>query len=280
MKKIVLIICCWVIVLLLVASCKSSKEAISVSLSSLTNAERIHNIIQAAIPYDDLSANLKLTIQTDKTNKDTSVDAQLRIIKNEAIQLSLRAPIIGSEVFRVVVTPENVLIIDRINRQYLYETTQNIKAQTAFDFNLYNLEALLTNQLFIAGKKEINPANYGDFQIREDQFCAYITYLDNQNMCYNFESDYTHRIRMIRIEQKNSDSYLQSNYTNWGLTSNNRIFPMTLNMQLNTSSGVFDLNWLYKSVTVNAGFSVDYNVPNNYRQVTLQQLFRLIENVL
>ena len=268
-----------ILLFLFAASCKSSKEAVSIALPSMKAQERIGSIVQSGIQYNDLSSNLKLTVRPGKAGKETSVDAQLRIVKNEAIQISLRIPILG-EAFRILVSPDKLLIIDRLNKQYLSETLQDIQAQTSFEFDYYSWEALLTNQLFIAGKKEISPADYAGFQIREDNFRAHIIYPDNRKILYNFESDYTHRIQTARMEQKNGDSYLQCNYSDWGLTSNNRIFPMTLNVLLHTPDEVYSLDCLYKSVFINTAFAIDYNVPNNYRQVTLQQAFGLIEQLL
>ena len=269
-----------ILLFLFAASCKSSKETASIALPSLTAQERIGSIIQSGIQYTDLSSNLKMTIRPGKTRKETSMDAQLRIVKNEALQISLRIPILGSEAFRILITPDKVLLIDRLNRQYLSETTQNIRAQMPFDIDYYGLEALFANQLFIAGKKDIRPADYADFNIREDNFRAYITCSDKQNILYNFESDYTNRIQALRVESKNASLSLQCNYTHWGLTSNNRIFPMTLNLQLQTPDEVYDLNCSYKSVVLNTAFTIDYNVPNNYRQLTLQQIFQLMEQLL
>ena len=267
------------LLLLFAASCKSSKEAASIALPSMTTKDRISSIIQSGIQYNDLSSNLRLTIRPGKLQKETSIDAQLRIVRNEALQISLRVPFLG-EAFRILITPDKILIIDRLNRQYLHETMQNIQAQIPFDFDYYSLEALFTNQLFIAGKKEISPSDYANFKIREDNFRAFITYSDKQKILYDFESDYTNRIQALRMESKNVSSYLQCNYTDWGLTSNNRTFPMTLNLQLNTPDEVYDLKCLYKSVAINTAFTIDHNIPNNYRQITLQQAFRLIEQLL
>ena len=265
---------------LFAVSCKSSKETASTALSSMTGQERINSIIQSGIQYNDLSSNLKLTVRPGQLHKETSLDAQLRIVKDEALQISLRIPVLGSEAFRIVITPEKMLIIDRLNRQYLSETMQDIQKQIPFDLNYYNLEALFTNQLFIAGKKEISPADYAGFQIREDPFRANISYLDNRKILYNFESDYTHHIQTTRMEQKNSSSYMQCNYTDWKLISDNRMFPMTLRLQLHTPNETYNLNCSYKSMLINTAFAIDYNIPNKYRQVTLQEVARLIEQLL
>ncbi|MDR2683463.1 MAG: DUF4292 domain-containing protein [Dysgonamonadaceae bacterium] len=268
------------IVLLFAASCKTGKEPASIALPAMTAEERINHIIQSGTQYNNLSSSLKLTIRQGEPQKETTVDAQLRMVKNEAIQLSLRIPILGSEAFRMVITPDKLLIIDRLNKQYLSETLQDIRKQMPFDVDYYSLEALLSNRLFIAGKKEITPADYALFQTRNDRFRTHILYTESQKITYDFESDYTHRIQSARMTQATGASYLQCSYTDWGLASDNRTFPMTFLLQLHTPEGIYELNGSHKSVLINTEFAVDYQIPNKYKQVTLEQVVRLIKKEL
>jgi hypothetical protein len=261
-------------------SCKTSKETVTVALSTMTKEERLSSILRSGIPYHHLSSNLKLSIRTGKKNQTTSVDAQLRMIKDEAIQLSLRIPLLGSEAFRIVITPDKILMIDRINKQYLWENLQDIQSQLPFDFDYYSLEALLTNQLFIAGKKDISPSDYPAFQIQEDKFQVRLSCTDQQNITYDFTSDYSNRIQAIRMERSQSRSHLQGTYTDWGLTSGKRTFPMTMDWQLNTPEETHTINFTHKFVDIDTDFSIDTTIPNKYRQVTLLQVISLIKSLL
>ncbi|GHT87848.1 hypothetical protein FACS189474_1740 [Bacteroidia bacterium] len=249
------------------------------ALQSMTKEERLNNIIQSGIQYNTLSSNLKLTVKPGKKS-GTTVDAQLRVVKAEAIQLSLRVPILGTEAVKILITPDNLLFIDRINKIYLSESMHDIKSKAPFDFDYYSLEALLTNQLFIAGKKEITRSDYPAFQLQEDAFLVNIAYTDKQAIRYDFTGDYSNRIQSARMNQEKWKSQLQCTYTGWGLTSNKRIFPMSVNMTLNIPNEIYTANFTYKSVDVNTDFSIDYTVPNRYKQVTLQQVLKLIGNLL
>jgi hypothetical protein len=271
---------CIFFLLLLVFSCKTGKETTTIALSSLANEERIRYMLQSEMPYSDLSSSLKLTLRKGSAGKETPIDAQLRIVRGEAIQISLRIPILGSEAFRILLSPDEVRIIDRLNKQYIAAPTSLVLAQTSVDFDYYSLEALLTNRLFIAGKKEIRPDDYSDFRVREDSFRAYLSCSDRQAIRYDFESDYTHRIQAARMQQENGSSYLQCLYTDWGLASNNRTFPMTMDLQFHTPSEVFRLNFSCKSVAVDTGATVDYSIPSKYRPVSLEQITRWIESLL
>jgi hypothetical protein len=266
--------------LLAAVSCRTGKEATAIALPSLSREERIEGIVRAGLAYDDLSSALKLSLRKGEGGKETSVDAQMRIVRGEGIQISVRVPILGSEAFRVVIGPERVLIVDRMNKQYLSADTEFALAQAFVDFDYYALEALLTNRLFLAGKKEIGTEDYAAFRVRKDKYRAYLSCSDRQKITYDFESDYTNRIQAMRIGQENSVSYLQCDYADWGLTSNNRMFPMTLDLKLHTPNDVYRLGFLYKSPSVDTGARIDASIPNRYREVSWEQAIRLIKSLL
>jgi hypothetical protein len=259
-------------------ACKSSKQPASVALQTMAKEERFNTILQAGIPYNRFSSNLKWTVLLGQKSNEISVDAQLRITKDEAIQLSLRMPILGSEIFKIVITPDQLLIIDRMHKQYLFESMQNIKAEAPFDFDYYSLQALLTNQLFIAGKKTVTPADYDRIQIEEDPFSSHIIYTDQQKITYNFTSDYSNRIQSAQMDY--AQSHLQCTYTDWGLTSNKRTFPMTTNLTLQTKDEMYKMNFTCKSVDLDTDFTINGNIPDRYKQITLKQVITQIKNLI
>ena len=277
MKNKSLIVLLLVGVLLIGFSCKTKTP--QVALFEMSKEQRLEAIIHSAIQYNTLSSTLRLSIKLGAKAKEMTVDTQLRIIKNEAIQLSLRMPLIGSEMFRILITPEKIMIIDRINRQFISESMEDIQSQASFDFDFYSLEALLTNQLFIAGKRIVTPQDYVTFTIKEDEFFVQISKTDRQNINYLFTSDYSNRIQKTQMTHEELESHLQVDYTDWGLTSNNKAFPMTMRLSLEIPKDSYRLNFALKEVNVNSEFSIDYNIPNRYKQITLQEVLRLIQNL-
>jgi hypothetical protein len=263
-------------------SCKSSKEITGIALQKMTKEERLNSILFSELQYNTISSNLKFTVKPGTQKKEISVDAQLRIIKNEAIQFSLRIPLLGTEAFKILITPEQILVIDRLNKQYLSESMKSMKEKVSFDFDYYSLEALLTNRLFIAGKKEIIPANYPAFKIREDNFSVDVINTDRQGIQYSFTSDYSNRIQQTQLNQEKWKSHLQCQYTHWGLASNKRSFPMQVNLILDVPDDTYKMNLSFYSVDINPDFTIDYHTPNpdKYRQVTLQQIVKLIGGLL
>jgi len=265
--------------LFLVVSCKSVKETSRVALDEMSKDDRLNGIVQSGLQYNTLSSNLKLTIKQSVQAKNISVDAQLRIVKDKAIQLSLRMPLIGTEIAKVLITPDNVLIIDRLNKQYLYEPIKNILSGASFDFDYYSLEALLTNRLFIAGKKEVMPPDYLLFKVQDDGFFVTISHTDRQNIEYNFVSDNNHRIQTAQIKGDGKSSSLVCDYSSWNSVADNHTFPMLIAFTLNTKD-TYKLDLSFKSVDINSDFTLDYSIPDRYKQISLQQVIKLLGNML
>ncbi|MCC8147322.1 MAG: DUF4292 domain-containing protein [Bacteroidales bacterium] len=264
------------------SGCKSSKEteANVVALEKVSKEERLNRIIQSGINYNTISSNLKFTVKGGNKSKEVSVDAQLRIRKNEVIQLSLRVPILGTEAFKVLITPDKVIIIDRINKQYLEESMQSIKMKVPLDFDYYSLEAMLTNQLFIAGKKEVTARDFNSFRVMENDYEVKISNTDRQNIQYAFTSNYTNRIQETQMSQERLKANLLCDYTDWGLTSNKKDFPMLMKFSLSIPDKSYNVNLAFRSVDVNSTFNVDYRIPDKYKQITLQQVINLMKKLL
>ncbi|MDR1004082.1 MAG: DUF4292 domain-containing protein [Prevotellaceae bacterium] len=88
-----------------------------------------------------LSAKVKL-ILPDKDG-DTAVSGSLRLIAGECIQLSLLVPMVRSEAVRIELTPEYVLVIDRMDRCYIRIAPQTLNAKLPDGYDYYRLEQRL-----------------------------------------------------------------------------------------------------------------------------------------
>ena len=260
-------------------SCKTTRQTSSVALSKMSKEERIESIKYQSIPFNTLSSSLRFSLKPGLKKSTTTANAQLRIIKDKIIQISLRLPIIGTEVARIIITPEQVIIIDRTNRRYFSEYMQTFQKMTSFDFDFYSLQALLTNQLFIAGKSSISPADYSNFNWKEDDFFTQLSNTDNQGINYDFKSDFTNRIIQAEMYKNKKEINLNWLYKDFGLASNNRLFPMKMEMELAIPNDLINLNLTYNNVDIDTDFRIDTTIPNNYQQIEIEQIIKLIQSL-
>ncbi len=266
-------------ILLLFYSCKSKQETGSVTMTQRDDKELVSAVLNNTIEYNKFSARLNVDLKPGLKNKGISAPASLRIIKGKALMLSFQIPILNAELFRMVITPDSILLVDRKNKMYVAETISDIRNVANFAFEYQNLEALFTNQLFVAGKTEITPADYKLFQIKQDQYTALFSSKDRQGVGYTFTSDYTDKIRKTEIESSNKSTRMTWAYDEFVLLQNDRIFPVKMNMVLNLPSDEAGMDLSYSKIDLNGDFSIEFKIPTNYKRITLSQAIKIINSL-
>ena len=104
--------------LLTLGSCSTSKRLSgkpSVAKQSTEDLYKQH-VLANAVSTKSLTAKMRLNLSLG--DKDVALSGSLKMKRGDVIQLSLTFPIVG-EVGRMEFTPQEVLIVDRINSRYV-----------------------------------------------------------------------------------------------------------------------------------------------------------------
>ena len=143
----------WLLVpaLLVMASCRSAKKAtdngtdktapvVTVNTPSATPSKET---AKAPVKQDAPSAakqiaagtnfTAKVKVRLRRDDKDISTTGTLRMRYDDVIQITLVDPLLGiAEVGRLELSPDNVLVIDRLNKRYVsttYEDFSSLKSR-------------------------------------------------------------------------------------------------------------------------------------------------------
>ncbi len=163
--------------MLLFAACGSKKAAVKDSdqtLSGLSKAQKaeasapqsafafVEKVNDKKVDAQDIVADLDFTASIG--GKDVSVPGSLHMRKNQMIRLQLFMPLLHTEVGRLEFTPEYVLVVDRLHKQYVKEDYRQIDflKVNGLDFNA--LQALFWNQLYLPGAKDVAEENISKFE--------------------------------------------------------------------------------------------------------------------
>ena len=87
-----------------------------------------------------LSLNSKMTIE--KQGQYSKVNTSIRVKKDSIIWVSLKAPL-GLEVLRVILTPDSVYLMSRLEKNYLVKPFTYIKESIKTDINFFQLQEIL-----------------------------------------------------------------------------------------------------------------------------------------
>ncbi len=141
--------CCGMALLLMamltLAGCRSSRSA------GKGSADIMHT--------EYLSSKLELTIP----HKDAvfTVGGTMKLKRKEMIQFSLLMPILRTEVARVQVTPDELLIVDRMNRRFVRAGDSELRYAVVSGFTYDKLEKLLRRMARDGKSKNITGEDLG-----------------------------------------------------------------------------------------------------------------------
>ena len=154
----------WAFLLVLMASCSSTKTIKkSHSIEGVTETEYLETVIDNAGGWDALTAKMTLAIDLEGKGA-TKVNGTLRIKKGEVVQMSI-TPFLGIEVARAEISPDGVLVIDRVNKRYVQVSFAEVKALANADLDFHTLQALFLNELFLPGKGNLTSRDASAFRV-------------------------------------------------------------------------------------------------------------------
>ncbi len=123
------------------------------SSTESTAAAVVKNVAKNQVTKTFLTAKVKVEIEG--LGKSLSANGTLRMKRNDVVQLSVT--FLGMEVGRLEFTPQDVLIVDRLNKQYVRAAYSEVSFLKKANLDFYALQSVFWNELFVPGER--NTAN-------------------------------------------------------------------------------------------------------------------------
>ena len=268
-----------VLLAMTLAGCRTTRSAATKAdkavAEALSEAEYVQQVGRLSTPdYRTLTASLSIEINPD-TKDEMSSRARLKIIRGRCLQISI-TPLVGIELFRLEVSRDSVKIIDRMGRRYAAEPIDEIKKQIPayakadfpYDFHYEHLEALLTDRLFTPDGEAFSMDRFQQQRLLlgARRFRA----KDTERMTYDFTTD--SRARLIATEIIFPFLELKWNYSRFQ-TVGGRPFPLYMEAEV---EGVNKLRIRFDKVETDVPVEMFFPIPDNYKRITLKQLWRMI----
>ncbi len=268
------VIILFVLTITLLSGCRS-KKSISTkgSLVEKNKKELISDVLASQVNYSTITgkANFELIpIDSKKTQKLTAV---IKVMKGKAIQLSFRIPILGGEAVRVTVTPDTLLIIDRLKKRYIAENITSF-GKSDSNFNYYSLEALLTNSLFLPGEEKVSDDKFKKFDMDVSTDVYLLKAKDKSNTLYNFAVDASDRIISTLVFSTKNDFTVQWSYKDF-IKDSGYIYPTMMLGNINVKGKRFDVKVSYDKLDINSAIDIDMSGPSSkYTKISLPDIFK------
>ena len=256
----------------LLVGCKSSIGT-TTSGASITKTEEsfFTSVLDHAFRFNTFSARMNLDFSS--AQQEFSSRVQVKMIYNDRIQLSV--PLFGFEMFRIELSNDSIKILDRMNKRFVADNYHQLKNEMGIDVNFQNLQALLTNRIFIPGENSISANHYRWFRIiKKSAQTAEFQLEGKSGTTYTFIADGDERLLSTRIENDLENQKLTWDYNNFQ-TVNNQLFPMQMTARLTSGVQALGTTTLtFAPPEINNPLTFDFTVPSGYKRVGLEQLIQ------
>ena len=260
----------------LLAGCKSS-VGIATSGAEITKTEEAFfaAVLDRSFHFNTFSA--RMTLDFSGENQEFSSRAQMRMIHNDRIQISI-LPVLGIEMMRIELSNDSIKILDRMNKRYVADNYNRLKRDMEIDVNFQNLQALLTNQLFVPGETQISAGHYRQFRVKANSRMAEFQHKGKSGTLYTFFAGSDENLVSTQIENEQQQQKFTWNYEHFQPVSG-QSFPMKMTANLlsgNQIQGTATLT--FSAPAINSPLTIDFNIPAGYSRVTLEQLIKSLQS--
>ena len=268
---------------LVFSACKSHKKVAQPAVMTpemIEKADFISSVRGNAQKAKFLTSKVKFSVEVGP--QKLTLTGNLKMKRDDVIRLQLMA--FGFvEAGRIEMTKDYVLIMDRINKQYLKAPWMSVDFLRNSGMNFQTLQALFWNELFRPNQSSLvktndkqvidSIANYTILESGDDMIIG----LEEGKMDYSWlASRNTALLRMANILYK--DRFNGNTQLNWDYDEfkslNKRMFPHKSAITLTTPEKEVKLGMTLNYIGADTEWETRTEISNKYREVTVDEILR------
>ena len=263
-----------VLMVALLASCSATKSIkTSHSIEGMTEKEFVEHVIDNAGGWHALTAKMALSVDLGKGT--TKVNGTLRIKKGEVIQMSI-APFLGIEVARAEISPDGILVIDRMNKRYVEVSFAEVEALAKADLDFHTLQALFLNELFLPGKGDLTARDASSFRVEPETEGVWLNVKRAKRFGYHFLTE--------APEALLKESYIGLNGTPYGLrwkyddfrALGRKQFPVDMKLAFEGGKKPVKAAMALSRLSTNGDWEAHTEVSKKYEKVELEEILKIL----
>lgn len=255
-----------------VSSCKSTKtiqaavskkDTTSVHITNDSDADSIKLIkkvltdVHSKEPvFTTFSAKMKVEYEDGK-GKQPNITAYVRILKDSLIWISGYATVFNIEAFRVLIRPDSVFVIDKINKEVQLRSLDYLQEVTQIPFDFETLQDLLVgNPIFF----EDSVVSYKETESKillatVGKYFKHLLTLNKDNRLM------THS----KLDDLDLNRNRTADITYGDFEMNNGVAFATAREIIVSEKNKLDIKINYKQYEFNKDLSISFTLPKNYK---------------
>ena len=265
---------------LFLCSCGSKKKAVvdnqPQTVTPTQENEFIQKVNSNVQKAKFITSKVKFSVEYGSQN--ISLTGNLRMKRDDVIRLQLMA--FGFvEAARLEFTKDYVLIMDRINKQYLKAPYNQIDFLRNSGINFYTLQALFWDELFMPTRTSLlSEEDLKKYTVSDGGDDVVISLEDgklNYSWLANEKDGIIKMANILYKDRFNGNTQLNWDYQSFAtLESNGKLFPNKMAIALTTVKKEVKLGITLNYIGHETEWETRTEVSNKYREVTVDDILR------
>ena len=264
-----------VLIVVLLASCSTTKSIKKAhSIEGMTEMEFVESVIENAGGWKALTAKMSLSLDLEGKGV-TKVSGTLRIKKGEVIQMSI-APLLGIEVARAEISPNGILVIDRMNKRYVEVSFAEVKALAKADLDFHTLQALFLNELFLPGKDDLTVRDASSFKVEPEAEGIWLNVKRAKRFGYHFLAEAPAALLKESYIGLNGSPYgLRWKYNDFRALERKQ-FPVDMKLAFEGGKKPVKAALTLSRLSTNGDWEARTEVSKKYEKVALEEILKIL----
>jgi len=225
------------------------------SMELITNT--VENLKKNYIDFKTFSAKIKVDVENAK-GKQPDIIATLRMVKDSAIWISLTATFLNIEVYRIYITKDSVVLMNKQDKEVQYRSLDYLQEVTQIPFDFKTIQDILlgnpvffndSNATFKKADQLILVSSIGN------DFKNLLTLSADKNLLQHSKLD------DVDIYRNRTASITYDDYVN----NSERTFSTRRQIIISEKNKI-DIRLNFKQFEFNKELSVSFSVPKNYKK--------------
>ena len=262
---------------LMLAACGTKKKAVQDSKTSVPTTMKAQQFLQKVNDNAQYAKCItsKVKFSVEVGNQQLTLTGNLKMKRDDVIRLQLMA--FGFvEAGRLEFTKDYVLIMDRINKQFIKANYNQLDFMRNSGLNFFSLQSLFWNELFQPGKSKVTDELLNNYQtdlIGEDAVIS----MENGKLSYRWLADKEGAlIKMANImyeDKIRGDYQLNWDYEDFR-ANGKRFFPFTHNILFNTPGKSVKMGMTLNYLGNDEEWETRTEISGKYREVSVDDILR------
>lgn len=242
-------------------------------IGGLTGQAYIEKIIELSPEWKSL--NGKVALNLDLGGKPMKVTATFRLKRGESIQL-LVAPLLGIEVARLEISPDGLLVLDRMNKRYVQVSFDEVSRWAHTELNYTILQSLFLNEVFLPDRTRLTPEDADAFNVTLDGDDAILSVKTARTLSYLFRTSATQGLlEESSIAVSGTPYVLNWRYSDFA-ELDNKLYPRQMKLDVGGVDKPVKLDMQFSRLSVNGEWESRTEVSSRYTRIGMEDIIKML----